>query len=259
MNRSLFALSFLLLFPPLAHGNLLFGQGLHLIRVPNFLSEDEIQHFLSLADRVAAQRQGKAASSSSSSSSASASSLFTRGDRYGRSGLYLGSPSMTMDDFTARGRAMGLNASQLEELESRWVFDDDEPLATELRTDAIITAVEERIAEHAMMPAKVVGEAPMMVGRWISPPSPGLLKDVHHDLNNSPRRAVTALVYLTDADSAGFEGGETVFPCLGDDIDRDLCRTLVRGFRQGKRFLNPPGHPRNAWNHTVFQRVAEIS
>lgn len=77
------------------------------------------------------------------------------------------------------------------------------------------------------------------------------LKNLHHDQNSvaddgrrgwKRRRAVTALVYLTDAENDGLVGGETLFPCVArdgsnrttEDGEGSTCTRLAEAYSRGE-------------------------
>ena len=86
------------------------------------------------------------------------------------------------------------------------------------------------------------------------------LQNLHHDQNERPRRAVTVLIYLSDAASDGLKGGATSYPCVHSREPRPphpaatssaanathsassmrvrLCERLRNAFESGERFLS---------------------
>ena len=85
------------------------------------------------------------------------------------------------------------------------------------------------------------------------------LKNLHHDQNSvadadgrrgwKRRRAVTALVYLSDAENDGLVGGETLFPCVvrdgssrtSDEREESTCTRLAAAYSRGELELTMRG------------------
>ena len=239
----------------LTAGNILFGQGMHVMQHHDFLSSAEVDHVLGLARRMQRfredahpdgvrtyegwdWREGSMASSSSSSSSTSAYEAFQE-------------------------RRRSYDPEQLLEVGKRWTGVPGGGGGGDGggEMDPVLRLIEERIGEYAMIPPHE-GEGPLMVG-YRQPLTPKVgsgnarvpfqLRNVHHDLNNAPRRAVTALIYLTDVE----EGGHTVFPCLGKNPDREACKALVKGFKRGERYLHSEDHPK-CWDVPAYRHAQAL-
>eukprot|EP00929_Paragymnodinium_shiwhaense_P077496 TRINITY_DN39905_c0_g1_i3.p1 TRINITY_DN39905_c0_g1~~TRINITY_DN39905_c0_g1_i3.p1 ORF type:complete len:226 (-),score=35.35 TRINITY_DN39905_c0_g1_i3:114-791(-) len=80
-----------------------------------------------------------------------------------------------------------------------------------MRKDAMVVAVEERIAAFTGLPAHGE-ESPLQLALDIAQPGgPGAgVPNIHHDKNHGLVRHVTSLTYLTSPE----DGGETIFPVL---------------------------------------------
>eukprot|EP01043_Picozoa_sp_COSAG02_P019979 COSAG02_NODE_974_length_15518_cov_97.334717_12_plen_211_part_00 len=80
----------------------------------------------------------------------------------------------------------------------------------------------------------------------------------HHDLNKAPLRVVTVLIFLSD----GFpRSGALQFPCFGGTGGRgmdDVCETLQRGFRAGRRAIDyNAAASKQSWNTTAHSKILE--
>jgi len=139
----------------------------------------------------------------------------------------------------------------------------------EPRSSDLTRAIEQRIGEVTGIPPHE-GDSPLRIA--VNRPWPAAhdaphtsLQNLHHDSNERPRRVATVLVYLSDPEADGLEGGETLFPCAAagasaargaagaaargaagasargaDDGPDELCARLKRAYDAGERFLSPP-------------------
>ena len=248
-----------------------FGQGLHVQEVPDFLSPAEVDAVLKMARRMQSHRD----------------EMHPAGPRPAH--LWRapgGQAAQSLESFKARSQSY--DPEQLMELGSRWRYEQDEEddpegvygVGSGSGGDgsgrSLLRRIEMRIGQYSMIPPHI-SEGPLMVGHRRplggvggssgstsstsstsgsrGDSNPNGLRNVHHDLNNAPRRAVTALIYLTDVEV----GGHTVFPCLGQEVDREFCAALVRGFKEGRRMLEPPDHgPKACFDPDAFGRAEEL-
>jgi hypothetical protein len=140
----------------------------------------------------------------------------------------------------------------------------DMPRSWESGYDELTRVVEERIA-HITGIATHAHDSSLQVaiGRpWNA--SLGHAFNLHHDTNKAPRRAATVLIYLSDAENDGLEGGETIFPCLelrepSTTVAPDLCTLLGDAFASGERFLRvtSASQDRPAFDETAVAAVNE--
>ena len=133
------------------------------------------------------------------------------------------------------------------------------------RASDVQLVIEHRMAQVTGLPFRAV-EQPIQFTetvRWDAAPSAESSYlpsgNIHHDLNNRPRRAVTLIIYLTgeaaepqDEEEEPPAGGETIFPCLrpadggraagaaADDEHERACARLKRHFERGLRILTHP-------------------
>ena len=69
---------------------------------------------------------------------------------------------------------------------------------------------------------------------------------VHHDHNRNEKRAITAMVYLSELEvpvgggEAGGPGGETFFPCSNCDADDPLLKAFEGLLKEGIHIINAP-------------------
>ena len=80
----------------------------------------------------------------------------------------------------------------------------------------------------------------------------------HHDLNKAPMRVVTVLIFLSDGLPPS---GDLQFPCFGGTHGRgmeDVCDSLQRGFREGRRAIDYKGAAsKQSWNTTTHTQILE--
>jgi len=80
----------------------------------------------------------------------------------------------------------------------------------------------------------------------------------HHDLNKAPLRVVTVLIFLSNSLP---RSGDLQFPCFGGTDGKgmdDVCATLQRGFRAGRRAIDYAGAAsKQSWNVTAHSQILD--
>ena len=148
----------------------------------------------------------------------------------------------------------------------------DYATATLPRDNEVTREIEERIASLSGIAVNEV-DSPihLAVTRTWEPTRPNCF-NLHHDTHKGfAERVATVLMFLSDGDADGLDGGDTIFPCLvpagatAEERQRstepppDLCARLTDGFERGERFLriNSASHDKPSFDAAASSAASD--